>query len=76
MKSKAWGMEELMKYFRDSGEKFGNLKVIELDKPAAFDLRWEANPPLALRWTGDDPGVLRRDPNESFFLGRVCKSSC
>ena len=64
-------MKELMKYFRDSGEKFGNPDVIELDKPAAFDLRWEANPPLALRWTWDDPGALRRDPNESFFLGAV-----
>jgi hypothetical protein len=39
------GMKELMKYFRDCANKFGNPKVIDLEKPAASDLRWEANPP-------------------------------
>jgi hypothetical protein len=69
MKSQAWGMQELMKYFRDSGEKFGNPEVIELEKPAAFDLRWDANPPLTLRWTWSDPYAVRTEPDEGSLLG-------
>lgn len=61
-------MEELMEYFRNSGEKFGNPTVIELDKPAAFDLRWEANPPLTLRWTWSDPWAVRIEPDEGSLL--------
>jgi hypothetical protein len=68
MKSQVWGMEELMEYFRNSGEKFGNPTVIELDKPAAFDLRWEANPPLTLRWTWSDPWAVRIEPDEGSLL--------
>jgi hypothetical protein len=68
MKSQAWGMEELMNYFRNSGEKFGNPKVIELEKPAAFDLRWDANPPLTLRWTWSDPYAVRKEPDEGSLL--------
>ena len=68
MKSQAWGMEELMKYFRNSGEKFGNAKVIELDKPAAFDLRWDANPALTLRWTWSDPWAVRKEPDKRSLL--------
>ena len=56
-------MEELMNYFRNSGEKFGNPKVVELDKPAAF-----ANPPLTLRWTWSDPGDVRKEPDEGSLL--------
>jgi hypothetical protein len=69
MKSQAWGMEELMKYFRDSGEKFGNPEVIELEKPAAFDLRWDTNPPLTLRWTWSDPWAVRKEQGEGSLLG-------
>jgi hypothetical protein len=52
-------MEELMEYFRKSGRQFGNPEVIELEKPAAFDLRWNSNPPLSLRWTWADPYAVR-----------------
>ena len=45
MKSHALGMEKLREYFRKFGEKFGNPKVIELEKPAMFDLRRDSNPP-------------------------------
>jgi hypothetical protein len=69
MKSQAWGMEELMKYFRTSGEKFGNPEVIELEKPAVFDLRWDANPPLTLRWTWADPWAVRKELDEGSLLG-------
>jgi len=62
-------MEELMKYFRNSGEEYGNPQVIELDKPAAFDLRWDAKPPLTLRWTWSDPWAVRREPDEGSLLG-------
>jgi hypothetical protein len=68
MKSQSWGMEELMEYFRKSGEKFGNPKVIELEKPAAFDLRWDAKPPLTLRWTWSDPYAVRIEPEEGSLL--------
>ncbi len=64
MKSQAWGMEESMEYLRNSGEKFGNPEVIELDKPAAVDLRWDANPPLILRWTWSDPWAVRKESDE------------
>jgi hypothetical protein len=62
-------MGKLIEYFQKSGQKFGNPKVIELEKVAAFDLRWDANPPLTLRWNWADPGALRRDPSEGYFLG-------
>jgi hypothetical protein len=68
MKSQVWGMEELMKYFRTSGEEFGNPEVIELEKPAAFDLRWDANPPLTLRWTWADAYAVRTEPEEGSLL--------
>lgn len=58
-------MEELMKYFRDSGEKFGNPEVIDLEKPAAFDLRWDANPPLTLRWTWSEPSFAASQSREN-----------
>jgi hypothetical protein len=68
MKAHAWDMDKLMEYFRNSGEKFGNPKVVELDKPAVFDLRWDANPPLTLRWTWADPGAVRKEPYEGSLL--------
>src|ERR1700731_2025922 len=68
MKSQCWGMEELIKFFRNSGDKFGSPKVIELDKPAAFDLRWDANPPLILRFTWSDPYAVRRELDEGSLL--------
>jgi hypothetical protein len=68
MKAHAWDMDRLMEYFRNSGAKFGNPKVIELQKPAAFDLRWDGNPPLTLRWTWDDPWAVRKEIEEGSLL--------
>jgi hypothetical protein len=68
MKAHAWGMEKLMEYFRNSGEKFGNPKVVELERPAMFDLGWDANPPLTLRWTWADPWAVRKEPDEGSLL--------
>ena len=31
-------MEELMGYFQKQGDKFGNPDVVDLERPAAFDL--------------------------------------
>jgi len=62
-------MEELIKYFRNSGGRNSEiLKAIELDKPAVFDLRWDANPPLTLRWTWSDPGAVRKEHDEGSLL--------
>jgi hypothetical protein len=68
-KSQAWGMEKLMEYFRKSGKKFGNPKVIELVESAAFDLRWDSKPPLILRWTWSDPYGVGKEPEEGSLLG-------
>jgi hypothetical protein len=64
-------MQELMNFFRNARERFGSPKVIELDKPAAFDLRWDANPPLILRWTWSDPFAVRKEPDEGSLLGVI-----
>jgi hypothetical protein len=74
-KSQAWGMEKLMEYFRKSAKKFGNPKVIELEKPAAFDLRWDSKPPLILRWTWSDPYSVRTELEEGSLLGAAISSA-
>jgi hypothetical protein len=63
-------MERLIEYFRKTGKDFGNPTIRVLPDNLAFDLRWEAKPPLTLRWTWADPGALRirRDPSENDFL--------
>ena len=68
-KSQAWGMERLIEYFRKSGKKFGNPKVLEIKTPAAFDLRWDSKPPLTLRWTWSDPYDVGKEPGEGSLLG-------
>jgi hypothetical protein len=74
-RSQAWGMEKLMEYFRTSAKKFGNPKVIELEKPAGFDLRWDAKPPLTLRWTWSDPCGVRTKLEEGSLLGTAISSA-
>jgi hypothetical protein len=68
MKSPPWAMEKLIEYFRRTGENFGNPTIQVLQDNLAFDLSWEAKPPLTLRWTWADPQSLRRDPSENDFL--------
>lgn len=74
-KSQAWGMEKLMEYFRKSAKKFGNLKVIELERPAAFDLHWDSKPPLTLRWTWSDPYGVHTGLEEGSLLGTAISSA-
>ncbi|MBV8226281.1 MAG: hypothetical protein JO232_13955 [Verrucomicrobia bacterium] len=74
-KSQAWGMEKLMEYFRKSAKKFGNPKVIEIEKPVAFDLRWGSQPPLTLRWTWSDPYGVRTELEEGSLLGIAISSA-
>src|SRR5262249_46038931 len=74
-KSQAWRMEKLMQYFRKSAKKFGNLKVIELETPAAFDLHWDSKPPLTLRWTWSDPNGARTELEEGSLLGTAISSA-
>ena len=57
-----------MEYFRTSVDKFGNPNVVELENSPVFDLRWDANPPLALRWTWADPWAVRKEPDEGSLL--------
>ena len=68
-KSQAWGMERLIEYFRRSGKKFGNPKVLEIKARAAFDLRWDSKPPLTLRWTWSDPYDVGKELEEGSLLG-------
>lgn len=67
-RSQAWGMKELMQYFRRSAENFGSPRMIELERPAVFDLRWDSQPPLTLRWTWSDPGSVRKDPRDGSLV--------
>jgi hypothetical protein len=59
MKPHSWGMAEPVEYFEKSGHLFGNPKIHKLENRGFFDLIWESNPPLRLRWTWEDPFSVR-----------------
>jgi hypothetical protein len=42
-------MPELLRYFEESRETFGRPKIDTLDR--AFDLTWESEPKISLRWS-------------------------
>jgi hypothetical protein len=42
-------MPELLRYFEQNSEDFGNPKIDTLDR--AFDLTWESEPKISLRWS-------------------------
>lgn len=64
-------MEQLKAFFRNSGDRFGTPEIVEVGKGESFDLLWKSEPPLMQRWTWDDPGALRVEPGERFFLGCI-----
>jgi Fic family protein len=61
-------MEQLKDFFRKSSDRFGNPEIIQVGKSETFDLVWDSEPPLRMRWTWDDPMGARLEPNERFFL--------
>jgi hypothetical protein len=62
-------MEKLIEFFQKSAQNFGNPTVRKLENSKGFDLLWDANPPLTLRWMWDDPAALRRDQVSIFSIG-------
>jgi hypothetical protein len=62
-------MEQLKAFFRNSGDRFGTPEIIDVGKGECFDLLWKGEPLLRQRWTWDDPGAMRIEPDERFFLG-------
>jgi hypothetical protein len=68
MKPHAWGKTELIEYFEKHGHRFGNPKIHKLENRDFFDLIWEKDPPLRLRWTWEDPFSVRIEKEDEGSL--------
>ena len=63
-------MAELIEYFEKHSQRFGNPKIHKLEDSGFFDLIWEGQYPLRLRWTWEDPYSVRIEKEyEGSLLG-------
>jgi hypothetical protein len=59
-------MRELLRYFQQNRGKFGNPKIKALNR--AFDLTWDNEPEIALRWSWQEIVNIRLYPDDEGLI--------